>query len=59
MTPRRVMRGIRKNQAAIREWRKQVECSLRAAGVLRTLADMTEEQIVALEKHYGCKVRRP
>lgn len=25
----------------------------------RTLADMSEAEIVALEKHYGCPVRRP
>lgn len=27
--------------------------------VCRTLADMTEAEIVALEKHYGCPVIRP
>jgi hypothetical protein len=26
---------------------------------VRTLADMSEEEIVALEKRYGCPVRRP
>jgi hypothetical protein len=28
-------------------------------GPVRTLKDMTEEEILVLEKHYGMKIRRP
>jgi hypothetical protein len=46
-------------RTAAREWRAAVELALRKAGVLRTLEDMSEEQIQALEKQYGCLVKRP
>ncbi len=44
---------------AAKEWRREVELALRKAGVLRTLEDMSEEQIAALEKQYNCRVKRP
>jgi hypothetical protein len=33
--------------------------TLRAATKLRTLADMSEREIRALERFYGCAVKRP
>jgi hypothetical protein len=48
-----------KHKAARLAERKAWESEFRELGILRTLEDMTEEQIVALELQYKCKVRRP
>jgi hypothetical protein len=39
--------------------RLEISDELRRLTKLRTLEDMTEEEICALERHFGCPVRRP
>jgi hypothetical protein len=49
----------RARREMLRQWRAELELTLRALGIVRTLEDMSEEEIQALEKQYGMPVRRP
>ena len=53
------MRGWNKHRYELAIWRAQQEAHFRRLGIIKTLDDMTEEEIRAIEEMYGCKVKRP
>lgn len=50
---------FRNNKQRLREWRQKMEEHFRSKGLVRTLDDMSDEDIAALEEQYQMPVRRP
>lgn len=48
----------KEHREKLRAWRREMHKVFREAGALRTLDDMSDEEITALERAYGCKVHR-
>ena len=53
------MTKLRQNQRELAAWRAAQEKIFREHGLVRTLEDMTEEEIQEIEQKYGMPVIRP
>ena len=51
-------RKPRNNKEALKNWRANMELEFRKKGLIRTLDDMTDEEVRALEVQYQAPIKR-